>query len=147
MSQLGQSVFVLTVVGPVVLIGVAAIVAPLVLTPRSTRSQRRLSVSVLLSAILLFVLSAILFGILYQAEGKPLLQMLPLHPMQTLWFLTRRAGLAALIWVPLMLLAWLSLARRIEQLKAQDGMGIFKGEQVEDQYLEDQKEGNREDPE
>ena len=57
---------------PVGLIGVAALALPLALTPRGTRSQKRLLVSVLLSALGLFVLGGALFAFLYEVDGVPI---------------------------------------------------------------------------
>ena len=123
MGHLGESGgFFVAVALPVVLIGAAALAIPFVVTPKGTRSQRRLFLSVLMSALLLFGLSAVLFAVLYQAEGKPLWQVFPQQPQQVCAFLARRAVLATLVWGPLMLLAWLSLARRIERIKAEEGM-------------------------
>ncbi|WP_339692966.1 hypothetical protein [Celeribacter baekdonensis] len=125
MEHFGESGgFFVAVVLPVVLIGAAALAIPFMVTPKGTRSQRRLVLSVLLSALFLFGLSGALFAVLYQAEGKPLWQVLSEHPQQVVAFLARRAGLAILVWGPLMLLAWLSLARRIERIKAEEGMRL-----------------------
>ncbi|SFJ36137.1 hypothetical protein [Celeribacter neptunius] len=107
---------------PVILIALCAVGLPFLLTPGGTRSQRRLAVSVLFSALGLFLLGGALFAVLYQVNGSPMMRSLVSHPGHFLWFLIRRAAMASLIWVPLLLLAWYSLARRIEGLKSRDGM-------------------------
>lgn len=107
---------------PVGLIGVAAIALPLALTPRGTRSQKRLTVSVLFSALGLFVLGGALFAFLYEVDGVPVIQAMRDAPGQMLGFLARRAAMASLIWLPLLGLAWLSLARRVEQIKSDEAM-------------------------
>ena len=59
MGHFGESGgFFVAVALPVVLIGAAALAIPFVVTPKGTRSQRRLFVSALMSALLLFGLSA-----------------------------------------------------------------------------------------
>ncbi|AJE45504.1 hypothetical protein [Celeribacter indicus] len=107
---------------PVLLIGLAALVLPGLLTPRGTRSQRRLALSVLSSALVLLALGAVLFGLLYARGGSPVLVALREAPGPTLVFLLRRSALAALVWVPLLALSWLGLARRIETLRTRDGI-------------------------
>lgn len=107
---------------PVGLIGVAAVALPLALTPRGTRSQKRLAFVVLMSALGLFVLGGALFAFLYEVDGVPVIQTLRDAPGQMFGFLARRAALASLIWLPLLGLAWLSLARRVEQIKSDEAM-------------------------
>lgn len=107
---------------PVLLIAVAAIALPFMATPRRIRSQRRLAISVLLSALGLFLLGGALFAVLYEIEGSPMTHMMVREPGRVIWFLLGRAALTALIWAPLLLLAWFSLSRRIEQVKAEEGI-------------------------
>ena len=110
------------IVLPVCLIALTAVILPLLLTPRGTRSQKRLMLSVALSALGLFVLGGVLFAFLYELRGRPVVYALGAEPVRVLGFLARRAAMASLIWAPLLMLAWLSLARRIEGLKSEDGL-------------------------
>ncbi|WP_417280620.1 hypothetical protein [Celeribacter sp.] len=121
-SGIAVPVGLIGVAVPVGLIGVAALALPLALTPRGTRSQKRLFVSVLLSALGLFVLGGALFAFLYEVDGVPVIQTMRDAPGQMFGFLARRAALASLILLPLLGLAWLSLACRVEQIKSDEAM-------------------------
>lgn len=112
---------------PIGTLAVLAVVVPLWLTPRNTRSQRRLTISVGLSAIILLVIGAVFMAVLYAAEGTDVGHVLANSPLNAVIFFGERSALAALIWMPLLALAWFSLAQKIERLKGKDGIRVGMG--------------------
>lgn len=119
--------FVTSVALPVCVLAALAFILPLVVTPASTRSQRRLMISVSLSSLALLVIGTVLMAVLYQAEGVDLVGAIAHSPVDTIVFFVKRSGLAALIWGPLLALAWFNMAQKIEHLKGKDGIAIGLG--------------------
>jgi hypothetical protein len=109
---------------PVCLLAALAIALPLWITPRGTRSQRRLMISVGLSAIILLAIGAVFMAVLYAAEGTDVGHVVTSSPITGVLFFLKRSGLTALIWGPLLAFAWFSLAQKVERLKGKDGIRV-----------------------
>lgn len=119
--------FVTSVALPVCVLAVLAVVLPLLITPKNTRSQRRLAISVMMSVLVLLVIGAAFMAVLYLAEGADVGAKIIRNPLYVLIFFSKRSGMAALIWGPLLALAWFGMAQKIERLKGKDGMRIGLG--------------------
>ncbi|MBU2865958.1 hypothetical protein [Pacificibacter marinus] len=59
--------FLTVAVLPICVLAILAIALPLWITPRDTRSQRRLMISVGLSAFILLIIGAVFMAVLYAA--------------------------------------------------------------------------------
>jgi hypothetical protein len=109
---------------PICVLAVLAIALPLWITPRDTRSQRRLKVSVGLSALILLGIGAVFMAVVYAVEGTDVGHVVLNNPARAALYFLKRSALTALIWVPLLALAWFSLAQKIERLKGKDGVRV-----------------------
>ncbi|MFT6423796.1 MAG: putative membrane protein [Celeribacter sp.] len=116
--------FLTSVAVPVCVLAALALVLPLFITPRDTRSQRRLAMSVILSAVILVVIGAVFIGGLYAREGIRFSHMLAQSPLFAVMFFVKRSLMAALVWGPVLALAWFNMAQKIEHLKGKDGSRI-----------------------
>lgn len=87
-----------------------ALVLPLWLVPRATRSQARLAGGMMLTGALTFGAALALFGALNAGVGASLR-----------WgSVARAAGLSAMAWGPLWALAWLVRAQGVERRRGED---------------------------
>lgn len=103
---------------PIALIGALAVILPWVLTPGATRSQRRVLVSVVLSALALAGASALVFAAF---DKRSLLGGQGMAGQGMVAWLYLRSSLGAvLVWAPVLAFAWLGLAQRVERLKGED---------------------------
>jgi hypothetical protein len=87
-----------------------ALALPFVTVPRATRSQARLAVGVAASALVRLVAGTGLFAGLYAGEGGA-----P-RPAAVL----RATGMAAIVWAPLLALAWFVRAQGVERRRGED---------------------------
>lgn len=113
--------FLTSVAVPVCVLAALAFVLPLLITPRDTRSQRRLAMSVILSAMVLVVIGAVFMGGLYAREGGRFSHMVAQNPLFAVIFFVKRSVMGALVWGPILALAWFNMAQKIEHLKGKDG--------------------------
>lgn len=119
--------FLASTVLPICVLAALAIALPLWITPRNTRSQRRLRISVGLSAVILLIIGAVFMAVLYAAEGADVGYAVFNTPIHAALFFLKRSALTALIWMPLLALAWFSMAQRVERLKGKDSVRVGLG--------------------
>lgn len=105
---------------PLLILGVLAVLVPRVLCPRSTRSQAALAAVVGVSAVVITVLGAVVFGAIYAARGISVGAAIAEAPAATMLFFLRQSGLAALVWGPILALVWFSMAQGVERRKGAD---------------------------
>lgn len=117
-----DSSFLISVVLPVVALAGMAYVLPLVLTPRDTRSQRRVVISVVVTAAILLVVGIGIMAGFYALEGHDVSQAFERDLLVALRFFANKSATAVMIWGPVLALAWIGLAQKVERRKSQDGM-------------------------
>lgn len=115
-----QPVTLLNTGFPVALLGGAALALPRLLLPRESRSHRVLLAALGASAGLLIVLGMAVFAVAQVLGGADLAGALKTRPGATLLSLARSSALGALVWAPLLALAWLTLAGKIEARRGAD---------------------------
>jgi len=100
-----------------------AVAALQALTPRATRSQARLAAAAVAAAAVTLVAGAVLFGLLRGLRPAALAA----APVATALALLRASAGAALVWGPLLALAWLIGAQGVERRRgeamAREGRG------------------------
>lgn len=129
--------FLWSVALPVCLLAVMALVLPILLVPRRSRSQALLAKCVLVSALLLLGIGTVFMAVLYIAEGAEVEASIRLSPLQTLLFFVKRSAMTSLIWGPLLALSWFSMAQKIERLKGKDGMRVGLGHSDDEAVTDD----------
>ncbi|WP_146049987.1 hypothetical protein [Roseovarius confluentis] len=108
---------------PLLIIGGFAALLPWLFTPRETRSHGRVLVSVVASAGLMLGLSAVVFALF---DKRSLLGGQTLAGQGAVAWMYLRTSLAAVVvWGPVLVFIWLSLAQRVERLRDRD---IVRGE-------------------
>ncbi|SLN60992.1 hypothetical protein AQS8620_02769 [Aquimixticola soesokkakensis] len=117
-----MSAVLLEIVLPIAVLAVLAAVLPLVLMPRSNRSQAVLRHTALITGVILLLVSGLIFVVLHLAAGQPVLGAFQVAPLPTVWYFLRMGLLSAIVWAPVLALGWYGLAQRIEQLKHLDQM-------------------------
>ncbi|MBU2936586.1 MULTISPECIES: hypothetical protein [Pacificibacter] len=123
--------FLASTVLPICVLAALAIALPLWITPRNTRSQGRLRISVGLSAFILLIIGAVFMAVLYAVEGTDVGHVVLNTPVHAALFFLKRSVLTALVWGPLLALAWFSMAQRIERLKGKDGVRVGVGRKAD----------------
>lgn len=103
---------------PISLLGLVALGLPYLIVPRQTRSHRRLSLGIALTALVLVLLGPVLYALfdtrdLYSADS------LAAYALIARLVFVDSLG-AALLWLPLLALVWFGKAQRIESLRGQD---------------------------
>ncbi len=110
---------------PLVVLGGAALVLPLVFVPRGTRSQGQVAVGIAISAGIMIFLGAILYLIFDSRSFGEGIELLGLTGLAALAVQGSIKGV--LFWAPFLALRWMTLAQRVELLRCQDmvreGMG------------------------
>lgn len=102
---------------PLILLGLLAAALPYLMTPRHTRSQVRVALLVGLTGLTMFGASAFVFA-LFDTRALPQAGMSGAALIA--WFYLRSSLVAAFVWVPVLLLAWLGLAQRVERRRGED---------------------------
>jgi hypothetical protein len=102
---------------PMVILGALAVVLPYILTPKTSRSHRRLTLVIILSGALTFLAAIVTFALLQPGN---IAGALITAPLTTLLILAKPAALSAIIWIPLLALSGFTLAQRIENLRGRD---------------------------
>ncbi len=82
-------------------------------------SQRRLALAVALTAAVLLLLGALIFAALYALAGAPLGAALAQDGALVAWVFLRLSAKAALLWGPVLALAWLVLAQGVERRRGE----------------------------
>jgi len=100
---------------PVTLLVLVAMALPYLMVNRNTRSHAQVNSSVGITGLVLLALGANLFGLSYAVRGHGVGAALVDNPLGVGWFFLRLAGMAAIIWVPVLGLVWFSLAQRVER--------------------------------
>lgn len=107
---------------PLVGLGACAGVLPWILVNRKSRSHSEVAVVIWATAGIMVLLGAAVFAVLYALGGINVAGALATAPWVTTQFFLGRAGFAALVWAPVLMLVWLGLSQRVERLRADDGM-------------------------
>lgn len=102
---------------PVVVLLAVAIGLPLLLVRTNTRRHEQVWSAIAMTALVLLMLGTNLFGITYALRGHSVGAALVADPGAVAWYFLRLAGMAAIIWVPVLALVWFSLAQRVERNK------------------------------
>ena len=105
---------------PLALLGGLAVVLPMLLVARATRSQRAVAIAILLAALLLLVAGAVVFAVIYAASGVSVWAALAEAPLATVWFLLGQSLVAAVVWGPVLALVWFGMAQGVERRKGED---------------------------
>lgn len=105
---------------PLIVLGALAVLLPLMLVPRGTRKQWEVAVAIWGAAGLLLLAGGAVFAAVYAVEGIGVGAAFGEAPLATGWFFVRQSGLAAVAWVPVLLLTWFGLAQRVEKRKGED---------------------------
>jgi len=105
---------------PVVVLGALAMLLPRWLCPRETRSQGDVAVTIGASAGVLLLVGAGLFVLIYAVGGTDVSGAFGLAPVSTSMFFLWLSGFSAIVWVPILALAWLGLAQGVEKRKGED---------------------------
>lgn len=103
---------------PLIIIGVLALAIPRLLVRKTTRSHRVAAVGIAGASLLLVILSAGVF-FLFDNRSYEALVVAGGYSL-ALQFLFEASWKAVILWGPLVLLNWLSLAQRVERLRGQD---------------------------
>ncbi len=103
---------------PVLALAVAAWVLPAWLG-RNAASQPELARWVFLSTGLMVVFGGLTFAAIYQMRGTDVGAAISAAPGYVAAYFARLAGLAALIWAPVMALAWYVLAQGVERRRGE----------------------------
>ena len=104
---------------PVALLIALAWILPRMLTGR-TRSQLRLALAILASALAVLLAGGVIFAVTYMLRGADVTAPLTEAPMTTGLFFLRLSALAALAWGPILVLNWLVMATALETRRGQD---------------------------
>ena len=107
---------------PLVGLGACAAVLPWILVDRQSRSHSEVAIVIWATAGIMLFLGAAVFALLYALGGIDVAGALAAAPWVTTQFFLGRAGYAALVWGPVLVLVWLGLSQRVERLRADDGM-------------------------
>ncbi|WP_172299534.1 hypothetical protein [Pseudoruegeria sp. HB172150] len=105
---------------PLILLGALAVLIPLLMVPRGTRSQVEVAVGIWASAGMLLLAGLAVFAVIYAVEGIGVWSAFGKAPLATGWFFLTLSGYAAVAWGPVLLLTWLGLAQRVEKRKGED---------------------------
>ncbi len=105
---------------PLLLLGALALLLPFAMVRRDSRAHLEVAVGIWASAGLLLLAGAGVFAAVYAAEGARVGAALSDAPLATGWFFLKLSGYAALVWGPVLALAWLGLAQRVEKRKGAD---------------------------
>jgi len=105
---------------PLVLLGLLAAGLPWLLAPGESRSHLQVAVAVWAAAGLVLLAGAVIFAAIYGARGVGVVAALAAAPLATGLFFLRLSGFAALVWGPVLMLAWLGLAQRVERRRGED---------------------------
>jgi hypothetical protein len=105
---------------PLALLAVLALLLPLGLVRRQTRSHVEVLVGLWAAAGLLLLAGAGVFAAVYAIEGGRVGAAFADAPLAAGWFFLKLSGYAALVWGPVLALVWLGLAQRVERYKGAD---------------------------
>jgi hypothetical protein len=112
-------------VGPVLGLLVVVAVMPQILAGRGL-SHRRVAVAVGVTALVLWVIGAVIFALQYQAIGADVVGDFATWPLRTGRVYLQRSLWFALFWGPMLGFVWLVLAQGVERrrgLRMDDGDG------------------------
>ena len=84
---------------PMAILAALAVLVPLGLVRKQTRSQAEVAVTICASAGIMLLVSALTFAILYAAQGTDVWPAFKVTPIATTWAFIRISGYAALLWV------------------------------------------------
>lgn len=117
-----QTVSFLNTGVPLLVIAACAIALPLLLVPRATRSQRRVTVRMALCALLLTLISAGVFGYarLHGTELTTVVGSRWAAVPVLIWWMVLESLIGVIVWAPILALMWLVAAQRVERLKGED---------------------------
>ncbi|WP_127746993.1 hypothetical protein [Parasedimentitalea marina] len=103
---------------PMMVIGILAVVVPRLLVQKATRSHLVVAIGMILACVTMAVLSA---GVFFLFDNRSYETLIGAGGyVLALEFLIEASWKAVILWAPLILLTWLSLAQRVERLRGQD---------------------------
>lgn len=103
---------------PIAVMAAAALALPYLLTPRETRSHKRLVLSMAATALVLILLGPILYVVF---DPRDIYDAASLAEMRVIGRIVFVESLtAAIVWVPLLFLVWIGRAQQVEKLRGQD---------------------------
>ena len=105
---------------PMAILAALAVLVPLGLVRKQTRSQAEVAVTICASAGIMLLVSALTFAILYAAQGTDVWPAFKVTPIATTWAFIRISGYAALLWLPILALTWFGMAQGVERRKGED---------------------------
>jgi hypothetical protein len=105
---------------PLAIMAMLAVLIPLRIVPRETRSQGQVFGAIATSAVLLALAGFALWVLVFTVRGAPIFGAFMHAPGVIGAILLRRSLMLAIIWVPVLALVWLSLAQRVEKRKGED---------------------------
>jgi len=110
---------------PLVVLGVLALILPRVFVGRRTLSQGRVAFGILASALVLWIVGAVIFAGFSADGGARVFEAWRAEPRLTAVVFLGKSAYAALVWVPVLALVWFALAQAVEARKgaamAEDG--------------------------
>lgn len=107
---------------PVLIFVVAALLLPMVLIPRRTRSQGRVAMGIVGSALILIAIGPVI-SVAFDARDLPAgVATAPKGQLALVVYQMQfRGALAfALVWAPVLALVWFGAAQRVERLRGED---------------------------
>ncbi len=107
---------------PLLVLALLAIALPVLLVPKSTMRHWEVAVAVWASAGFLLLAGAAVFGVIYGLGGVGVKTAFAEAPLATSWFFLKLSGYAAVAWVPVLGLTWLTLAQRVERRKGEEAL-------------------------
>lgn len=105
---------------PTAITGALALLMPHLFVGRDERSHARIALRILLISGVLLLVSAALMALSYTQYEIALAGSLAEQPLATTLYFLKRGALMAMVWLPLLLLAWFGLAQRVERLRDHD---------------------------
>lgn len=105
---------------PVTILALAAVLVPGRIAPRETRSHKAVMFAVALTAVIMVLLGAAIFAVVYWFSGAGVPAALSEAPLATMVYFFRLSLMAALLWGPILALVWFSMAQSVEKRRGQD---------------------------
>lgn len=105
---------------PLAALGALAVLVPMLLVPGRVRSQVEVALGVWGAAGIVLLAGVAVFAGVYAAQGVGVGAAFGEAPLATGWFFLKLSGKAAVLWGPVLALAWLGLAMRVEKRKGED---------------------------
>lgn len=112
---------------PLIVLGLLAAGLPWLLVPRGARGHGAAARGIGMSALVLLAVGVAMMAYLGARAGGDLIGLARAEPLGAAWILLRRSAMAALVWAPILVLVWFSMAQRVERLRGEDVMREGRG--------------------